>query len=77
MARGKWEKSELVIKLREVTVDLAQCSKSGSGKSEGHVSLFRGEQPVNIQQSSEAEDDQLTQVCELEIENISSTVFIL
>ena len=26
---------------------------------------------------SEAEDDQLTQVCELEIENISSTVFIL
>ena len=28
-------------------------------------------------QSSEAEDDQHTQVCELEIENISSTVFIL
>jgi hypothetical protein len=45
--------------------------------SVGHVSLFRGEQPVNIQQSSEAEDDQLIQVCELEIENISSTVFIL
>ena len=29
------------------------------------------------QQSSEAEDDQHTQVCELEIENISFTVFIL
>ena len=57
--------------------NLAQCSKSGSGKSVGQVSIFRGEQPVNNQQSSEAEDDQLTQVCELEIENISSTVFIL
>ena len=31
----------------------------------------------SFQQSSEAEDDQHTQVCELEIENISSTVFIL
>ena len=57
--------------------NLAQCSKSGSGKSVGHVSIFRGDQPVNNQQSSEAEDDQLTQVSELEIENISSTVFIL
>jgi hypothetical protein len=43
----------------------------------GQVSIFRGEQPVNNQQSSEAEDDQLTQVSELEIENISSTVLIL
>ena len=42
-----------------------------------NLSIFRGDQPVNNQQSSEAEDDQLTQVCELEIENISSTVFIL
>ena len=41
------------------------------------VIIFRGEQPVNNQQSSEAEDDQHTQVCELDIENISSTVFIL
>jgi hypothetical protein len=57
--------------------NLAKCSKSGSGKSVGHVGIFRGEQPVNNQQSSEAEDDQLTQVSELEIENISSTVFIL
>ena len=30
-----------------------------------------------IQQTTEAEDDQHTQVCELEIKNISSTVFIL
>jgi hypothetical protein len=30
-----------------------------------------------LEQSSEGEDDQLTQVSELEIENISSTVFIL
>jgi hypothetical protein len=36
----------------------------------GQVSIFKGEQPVNKQQSSEAEDDMLTQVCELEIENI-------
>ncbi len=57
--------------------NLAQCSKSGSGKSVGQVSIFRGEQPVNNQQSSEAEDDQHTQVCELEIKNIYSTVFIL
>ena len=57
--------------------NLAQCSKSGSGKGVGQVGIFRGEQPVNNQQSSEAEDDQHTQVCELEIENISSTVFIL
>jgi hypothetical protein len=57
--------------------NLTQCSKSGSGKSVGKVSIFRGEQPVNNQQSSEAEYDQLTQVSELEIENISSTVIIL
>jgi hypothetical protein len=57
--------------------NLAQCSKSGSRKSVGHMSIFRGEQPVNNQQSSEAEDDQLTQVSELEIENIYSTLFIL
>ena len=37
--------------------NLAQCSKSGSGKSVGQVSIFRGKQPVNNQQSSEAEDD--------------------
>jgi hypothetical protein len=43
----------------------------------GQVSIFSGEQPVNNQQSSEVEDDQLTQVCELEIKHISSTVFIL
>jgi hypothetical protein len=30
-----------------------------------------------MEQSSDAEDDQLTQVCELDIKNISSTVFIL
>ena len=54
-----------------------QCSKSGSGKGVGQVTIFRGEQPVNNQQSLEAEDDQHTQVCELEIEIISSTVFIL
>jgi hypothetical protein len=54
-----------------------ESSKSGSGSSVGQVSISRGEQPVNNQQSSEAEHDQLTQVCELEIENISSTVFIL
>ena len=48
----------------------------GAGKSVGQVSIFRGEQPVSNQQSK-AEDDQLTQVCGLEIENISSTVFIL
>jgi hypothetical protein len=41
--------------------NLAQCSKSGSEKSVGQESIFRGEQPVNNQQS-EAEDDQLTQV---------------
>ena len=41
------------------------------------VRVFRGKQPVSVQQS-EAEDDQHTQVCGLEIENISSTsVFIL
>jgi hypothetical protein len=57
--------------------NLAQCSKYGSRKSVGHVGTFRGEQPVHNQQSSEAEDDQLTQVSELEIENISSSVFIL
>ena len=36
----------------------------------------RGKQPGSVQQS-EAADDQYTQVCGLEIENISSTVFIL
>ena len=36
----------------------------------GHLGIFRGEQPVNNQQSSEAEDNQLTQDSELEIENI-------
>ena len=51
-------------------------SISGSGKSVGKVRVFRGKQPVSVQQS-EAEDDQHTQVCGLEIENISSTVFIL
>jgi hypothetical protein len=33
---------------------------SGSGKSVGQMSKFRGEQPVNNQHSSEAEDDPLT-----------------
>jgi hypothetical protein len=56
---------------------LAQLSKSGNEKSVGQVSIFMGEQPVNNQQSSEAEYDQPTQLCELEIENISSTVFIM
>ena len=57
--------------------NLGQCSKSGSGKCVGQVGIFREVQSFNKQQSSEAEDDQHTQVCELEIENISSTVFIL
>ena len=39
--------------------------------------VYRGKQPVSVQQS-EAEDDQHTQVCRIEIKNISSTsVFIL
>ena len=58
------------------TLNLVQCSISGSRTSVGKVRVFRREQPVNGQQS-EAEDDQHTQVCGLEIENISSTVFIL
>ena len=53
-----------------------ESSISGSGKSVGKMRVFRGEQPVNNQQS-EAEDDQLTQVCGLEIEKNSWTVFIL
>jgi hypothetical protein len=77
---ASWSNSECsspAKRRRYGKTNLAQCSKSGSGKSMGHVSIFRGDQPVNNQQSSEAEDDQLTQVSELEIENISSTVFIL
>ena len=42
----------------------------------GKVRVFMGQQPVNGQKS-EAEDDQHTQFCGLEIENISSTVFNL
>jgi hypothetical protein len=57
--------------------NLVQHSKFGCRKSVGHLSIFTGEQPVNNQQSSEAEDDQLTQVFELAIGNISFTVFIL
>ena len=57
--------------------NLVQCSISGSGKSVGKVRLFSGKQPVSVQQL-EAEDDQHTKVCGLEMENISSTsVFIL
>ena len=53
------------------------CSQSGSGKSDGKVRVFRGKYPVSVQHS-EAEDDQHTQVCGLEMKNISSTsVFIL
>ena len=49
----------------------------GGGKSDGKVRVFRGKQPVSVQQL-EAEDDHYTQYCVLEIENISSTrVFIL
>ena len=41
------------------------------------VRVCKGRQPVSVQQS-EAEDDQYTHNCVLEIENVSSTrVFIL
>jgi hypothetical protein len=63
-------------KRRYGKTNLVQCSISGSWKSLVKVMVFREKQTASVQQL-ECEDDQHTQECGLEIENISSTVFIL